>query len=72
MEILGMPWYYFIIYAGIGALILWIFDKFKIIKQRNWLCDVSDGERDFNFSPKYDLEAGVRESIEWYRKAGWL
>ena len=47
-------------------------DKFKIIKQRNWLCDVSDGERDFNFSPKYDLEAGVRESIEWYRKAGWL
>jgi UDP-glucose 4-epimerase len=47
-------------------------DKFEIIKQRNGLCDVSDGERDFNFSPKYDLEAGVRESIEWYRKAGWL
>lgn len=34
MEILGMPWYYFIIYAGIGALILWIFDKFKIIKSK--------------------------------------
>lgn len=29
-----MPWYYFIIYAGIGALILWIFDKFKIIKSK--------------------------------------
>lgn len=34
MEILGMPWYYFIIYAGIGALILWIFDKFQIIKSK--------------------------------------
>ncbi len=34
MEILGMPWYYFIIYAGIGALILWFFDKFQIIKSK--------------------------------------
>ncbi|MBE6311392.1 MAG: NAD(P)-dependent oxidoreductase [Bacteroidales bacterium] len=47
-------------------------DKFKIIKQRNWLCDVSDSERDFNFSPKYDLEAGVKEAIAWYRQVGWL
>lgn len=29
-----MPWYYFIIYAGIGALILWFFDKFQIIKSK--------------------------------------
>lgn len=47
-------------------------DKFKIIKQRNWLCDISDGEKDFNFSPKYDLKAGIRESIAWYKQAGWL
>lgn len=47
-------------------------DKFRIIKQRNWLCDVSDGEKDFNFSPEYDLETGIRESIKWYKQAGWL
>lgn len=47
-------------------------DKYKIIKQRNWLCDVSDGERDFNFSPKYDLKSGISEAVEWYRQAGWL
>ena len=47
-------------------------DKFKIIKQRNWLCDVSDSERDSNFSPKYDLEAGVKEAIAWYRQVGLL
>lgn len=47
-------------------------DKFKIIKQRNWLCDVSDAERDFNFTPKYDLETGIKESVEWYKQAGWL
>lgn len=47
-------------------------DKFKIIKQRNWLCDVSNGEKDFNFAPKYDLETGIKEAVEWYRQAGWL
>ncbi|MBQ0115421.1 MAG: NAD(P)-dependent oxidoreductase [Bacteroidales bacterium] len=47
-------------------------DKYKILKQRNWLCDVGDAQRDFGFAPRYDLEAGVREAIEWYRNAGWL
>ena len=47
-------------------------DKFKILKQRNWLCDISDARRDFNFNPKYALRDGIREAIAWYRKAGWL
>lgn len=47
-------------------------DKYKILKQRNWLVDVSQAQHDFGFSPKYDLAAGVKEAIEWYRKAGWL
>ncbi len=47
-------------------------DKFKILKQRNWLCDTSDARRDFNFNPKYPLREGIREAIAWYREAGWL
>lgn len=47
-------------------------DKYKILKQRNWLVDVSQAQQDFGFSPKYDLAAGVKEAIEWYRQAGWL
>ena len=47
-------------------------DKFKIMKQRNWLCDTTEAQADFGFSPRYDLEAGVDEAIEWYRSAGWL
>lgn len=47
-------------------------DKFKIIKQRNWLCDISEGEQDFNFAPKYDLKTGIQATIEWYKQAGWL
>ncbi len=47
-------------------------DKYKIMKQRNWLVDVSDAQRDFGFDPKYDLVAGVKEAIAWYKQAGWL
>ena len=47
-------------------------DKYKILKQRNWLCDTSEARRDFGFNPKYPLREGIRESIAWYRDAGWL
>lgn len=32
--LLHLPWYYFIIYVGIGSLLLYIFDKFQIIKSK--------------------------------------
>lgn len=47
-------------------------DKFKIMKQRNWLCDTTPALRDFGFAPQYPLEKGVNEAIEWYKSAGWL
>ena len=47
-------------------------DKYKILKQRNWLCDTSDAQRDFNFNPQYSLREGIREAIAWSRQAGWL
>ena len=47
-------------------------DKYKIMRQRNWQCDVTDAERDFGFAPQYPLERGVNEAITWYEQAGWL
>lgn len=47
-------------------------DKFKIMKQRNWMCDISDARKDFGFSPEYDLEKGLKETIEWYKQNGWV
>jgi nucleoside-diphosphate-sugar epimerase len=47
-------------------------DKFKIMRQRNWQCDTSDAQRDFNFNPQYSLEKGVSEAIAWYKEAHWL
>ena len=47
-------------------------DKYRILKQRNWICDVSPLQDELGFTPAYPLRKGLEESIAWYRKAGWL
>lgn len=47
-------------------------DKYIILKQRNWICDVTPLQDDLGFTPEYNLQKGLEESIEWYRKEGWL
>lgn len=47
-------------------------DKYIILKQRNWICDVTPLQDDLNFKAEYPLRRGLEESIEWYRKEGWL
>lgn len=47
-------------------------DKFRIMAQRNWLIDISKAERGFGFKANVSLADGVRRSVEWYRKQGWL
>lgn len=47
-------------------------DKFLILKQRNWICDVQPLRDDLGFKPQYNLRQGLEESIRWYREHGWL
>ena len=47
-------------------------DKYQVLKQRNWTCDVSDLERDLNFKAAYNLRKGMEETVIWYKKNGWL
>lgn len=41
-------------------------DKYRIMAQRNWTCDVSDAVRDFGFNPQFSLERGVAETVKAY------
>ena len=43
-------------------------DKFKIMKQRNWSCDISDAKNDFGFSPEWSLDDGIRETVRFYKE----
>lgn len=44
-------------------------DKYKIMKQRNWNCDIEDARRDFGFNPKFSLQDGIRETVAAYLKS---
>jgi nucleoside-diphosphate-sugar epimerase len=47
-------------------------DKYNVLKSTNWRCDYMPVVRDFGFRAEYDLEKGVREALEWYKKEKWL
>lgn len=47
-------------------------DKCKIMKQRNWECDITPLVHDLGFSPQYNLRRGLEESIQWYKENNWL
>lgn len=43
-------------------------DKFRIMKQRNWDCDITPARNDFGFNPRFTLRDGLRETIKAYRQ----
>lgn len=47
-------------------------DKFHILCQRNWQCDIEPARREIGYEPHVMLAEGVRRSIAWYKKEGWL
>ena len=47
-------------------------DKYNILRQRNWRCDISPARRELGYEPQVKLAEGVRRSIRWYKENGWL
>lgn len=47
-------------------------DKYNIMRQRNWRCDIKPAQQELGYEPKVKLEEGVRHSIKWYKDNGWL
>ena len=47
-------------------------DKYRIMRQRNWQCDISPIRRDLGFEPEWPLERGVKECMQWYKDNKWL
>lgn len=42
-------------------------DKFRILRQRNWDCDVTPAVNDFGFNPRVSLVDGIAEVVKSYR-----
>ena len=47
-------------------------DKFNILRQRNWRCDIQPAIDELGYKPTVKLAEGVRRSIKWYKEQGWL
>ena len=47
-------------------------DKYQIMAQRDWSCNIRSITKDLGFYPDYYLKQGLKESVNWYRKKGWL
>jgi len=47
-------------------------DKYHILRQRNWRCDIGPAIRELGYHPEYTLERGVPLTIKWYQENGWL
>jgi nucleoside-diphosphate-sugar epimerase len=47
-------------------------DRLQDLLAPAWTCDPSRAREEFGFEAKVDLSSGIPETVEWYRREGWL
>jgi nucleoside-diphosphate-sugar epimerase len=47
-------------------------EKLNELTAANWVCDIEQAKTDLNYQPEYDLQAGLKESFDWYKANAWL
>jgi len=47
-------------------------DKVTDLSQTSWSCSIERAKSELGYMPKVQLEDGLRETIEWYKREGWL
>lgn len=72
-------WFLWLVCAISGTVSGWLkklttlnLDKYHILSQRNWQCDIEPARSDLGYEPQVLLPEGARRSVEWYKQAGWL
>ena len=72
-------WFLHAVCAVNGTVCRWMgqlttlnMDKYHILSQRNWNCDITPARRWLAYEPQWPLQRGVAETVAWYKQAGWL
>ena len=47
-------------------------EKYNILRQRNWRCDIRPAISELGYQPQVTLQEGVHRTIQWYQQNGWL
>lgn len=48
------------------------YEKVDELCAKNWICDCSTIANDIGFKAKYNLNEGIKQTIDWYKKEEWL
>lgn len=47
-------------------------EKSRELTQKYWICSIEKAKRELGFKEGFTLEEGFKDTIDWYRKEGWL
>lgn len=47
-------------------------ERLSELTAENWACDISKARNILGFDPKYTLNTGLKETLEWYKTNKWL
>ncbi len=47
-------------------------DKIPELAAENWHCDASPLLDGFYYRPEFDLYSGMKETVDWYKRQGWI
>jgi dihydroflavonol-4-reductase len=47
-------------------------DKVRDLSQTGWGCSIDKAKRELGYAQQVPLEEGLRETVNWYKEAGWL
>lgn len=48
------------------------YDKIQDLKYRYWIVSIEKAQKILKFQPQYTLKKGLRETIKWYERKGWI
>ena len=47
-------------------------EKVKELMAMNWFCSIEKAKHDLGFYPQHNLDAGLQETLKWYKDNKWL
>ncbi len=47
-------------------------EKMAELTAVNWACNINNIKNDLNYSPRFNLEQGIEETLIWYKNNHWL
>jgi dihydroflavonol-4-reductase len=47
-------------------------EKARDFTQKYWICDITKAKNELGYNQQISLEDGIKDTIDWYKKNGWL